>query len=77
MDNNIMTLLAFIGALLPIIGVVLKLNSTITELNTTMKCVQQQIVESKEDRSEIRETVNNHETRITVLEKDNELKKYI
>lgn len=69
MDNTIMTLLGFIGALLPILTVVIKLNNTITELNLTMKCVQQQIVESKQDRVEIRDVINNHETRITVLEK--------
>lgn len=69
MDNTIMTLLGFIGALIPILTVVIKLNNTITELNSTMKCVQQQIIESKQDRGEIRDVINDHETRITVLEK--------
>ena len=71
MDNNsIMLILGFIGALLPIFSVVIKLNSTITKLNVTIDNLSKQIEESETDRNKIHNQLNNHETRISVLEQE-------
>lgn len=69
MDNTIMTILRFIGAMIPIVTVILKLNSTITKLNITIEVLNGQIKNSKSDRKEIHAQLNDHETRITVLER--------
>lgn len=69
MDNNsIMLLLGFIGAMIPIITVIVKLNSTITKLNVTITVLSEQMKTSQADRSDIHTQLNDHETRITVLE---------
>ncbi len=69
MDNNsIMLLIGFIGSMIPIITVIVKLNGTITELNTTMRVLSEQMKSSQKDRQSIHTQLNDHETRITVLE---------
>lgn len=68
-DTLIISLLAFIGALIPIMTIVVKVNSTLTRLNLTIKVLTKQIENSQEDREKIHGTLNNHETRITILEK--------
>ena len=68
-DTLIISLLAFIGALIPIMTIVSKVNSTLTKLNLTIKVLTKQMENSQEDREKIHGTLNNHETRITILEK--------
>lgn len=68
-DTLIISLLAFIGSLIPIMTIVIKVNSTLTKLNLTIKILTKQIEDSQEDREKIHGTLNNHETRITILEK--------
>lgn len=70
MDNTIMTIIGFIGAMLPIVKVIIKLNTTITTLNLTIKELNKQMKSSQSDRKEIHDQLNDHETRITVLERD-------
>lgn len=72
MDNMIITIIAFIGSLIPIITVLLKLNAILTELNTTMHMLKEQMTESKEDRHNLHLIINNHETRLVLLEKKEE-----
>lgn len=67
-DNTIMLILAFIGAMIPIISIFIKLNTTITKLNTTMENLVSQMTDSKKDRNTIHDQLNNHETRISILE---------
>ena len=68
-DTLITSLLAFIGSLIPIMTIVIKVNSTLTKLNLTIKVLTKQMENSQEDREKIHGTLNNHETRITILEK--------
>ena len=68
-DTLIISLLAFIGALIPIMTIVIKVNSTLTKLNLTIQVLTKQMENSQEDREKIHSTLNNHETRITILEK--------
>lgn len=71
-DTLIISLLAFIGSLIPIMTIVIKVNSTLTKLNLTIKVLTKQMENSQEDREKIHGTLNNHETRITILEKRRE-----
>lgn len=68
MDNTIMIILGFIGAMLPIVKVIIKLNTTITTLNLTIKELNKQMKCSQSDRKEIHDQLNDHETRISILE---------
>ena len=68
MDNTIMTMLAFVGALIPIFTVTIKLNSTITKLNTTIGILTKQMETSQKDRIKMHDQLNDHETRISILE---------
>ena len=69
MDNNsIMLILGFIGSMIPIFTVIVKLNSTITKLNTTIEVLTEQMKFSQKDRNKIHEQLNDHETRISILE---------
>ena len=69
MDNNsIMLFLGFIGSMIPIFIVIVKLNSTITKLNITIQILNKQMENSMKDRIEIHTQLNNHETRIAILE---------
>lgn len=65
-----MLILGFIGAMIPIFTVIIKLNSTITKLNVTIEVLTKQMRSSQEDRQTIHTQLNNHETRITVLESE-------
>lgn len=69
MPNYIIDLLTFIGMMLPIITVLIKLNSTITRLIVTIDNISTQMSDSKTDRKEIHDQLNDHETRISILEK--------
>ena len=69
MDNTIKTILGFVTAMIPVVAVILKLNSTITKLNVTIEVLNGQMKNSKSDRKEIHAQLNDHETRITVLER--------
>lgn len=69
MPDYIIDLLAFIGMMLPIITVLIKLNSTITRLIVTIDNISTQMSDSKTDRKEIHDQLNDHETRISILEK--------
>ena len=71
-DTLIISLLAFIGSLIPIMTIVIKVNSTLTKLNLTIQVLTKQMENSQEDREKIHGTLNNHETRITILEKGRE-----
>lgn len=68
-DTQILYLLGFIGALIPIFTIVIKLNNTLTRLNITIDSLTKQMENSEKDREQIHEILNNHETRITILEK--------
>ena len=71
MDNNtIMLIVGFIGSMMPIFTVIVKLNSTITKLNLTIQVLNKQMENSQKDRTEIHTQLNNHETRISILENE-------
>lgn len=71
MDNNtIMLIVGFIGSMIPIFTVIVKLNSTITKLNLTIQVLNKQMENSQKDRTEIHTQLNNHETRISILESE-------
>ena len=71
MDNNtIMLIVGFIGSMIPIFTVIVKLNSTITKLNLTIQVLNKQTENSQKDRTEIHTQLNNHETRISILENE-------
>lgn len=70
MDDTIMLILGFIGAMIPIFTVVVKLNSTITKLNTTIEVLTKQMETSQNDRQGIHNQLNDHETRISILESE-------
>lgn len=70
MDNTIMIIIGFIGSMIPIFTVIIKLNSTITKLNTTIEILSKQMETSQIDREKIHEQLNNHETRITLIEEN-------
>lgn len=69
MDNMIMGILAFVGSMIPVITVIIKLNTSITKLNVTIDVLSKQMKDSQAEHKEIHEQLNDHETRITVLEK--------
>lgn len=76
MDNNtIMLIVGFIGSMIPIFTVIVKLNSTITKLNVTIQILNKQMENSVKDRTEIHTQLNNHETRIALLEEKGREKK--
>lgn len=68
-DTQIIYLLGFIGSLIPIFTIVIKLNNTLTKLNLTIDILSKQMEHSNTDRKGIHETLNDHETRITILER--------
>ena len=70
MDNTITLILGFIGSMIPIFTVIIKLNSTITKLNVTIEVLTKQMRSSQEDREIIHTQLNNHETRISILENE-------
>lgn len=70
MDNIIMTILGFVVPMISVVAVVVKLNSTITKLNVTMQVLNEQMKNSQTDREKIHKQLNDHETRITVLESE-------
>lgn len=67
-NNSIMLILGFICSMIPIFTVIVKLNSTITKLNITIQILNKQMENSMKDRTEIHTQLNNHETRIALLE---------
>ena len=67
-NNTIMLIIGFIGSMIPIFTVIVKLNSTITKLNLTIQVWNKQMENSQKDRTEIHTQLNNHETRISILE---------
>ena len=68
MDSTITTVIAFVVSMIPIVTVIIKLNGTITKLNVTISVLSEQMKISQKDRDRIHTQLNNHETRITVLE---------
>jgi uncharacterized protein YoxC len=68
LENTVTTVIAFIVSMIPIFTVIIKLNSTITKLNTTIEVLTKQMENSEKDRNKIHEQLNDHETRIVVLE---------
>ena len=68
MDNTILTILGFIGAMIPVVTVIIKLNGTITKLNVTIDVLNKQLRTSQDDRKDIHEQLNDHEIRIDRLE---------
>ncbi|MDD3267413.1 MAG: hypothetical protein PHC75_09590 [Burkholderiales bacterium] len=62
MENiQIIYLLGFIVSLIAVVTPIIKLNTSITKLNVTMENLNRIVLQSEEK-------VNNHETRITLLE---------
>ena len=74
-NNTIMLIIGFIGSMIPIFTVIVKLNSTITKLNVTIQILNKQMENSVKDRTEIHTQLNNHETRIALLEEKGREKK--
>ena len=70
MDATIETIIAFVVSMIPIISVIIKLNSTITKLNVTISVLSEQMRDSRKDRDSIHIQLNDHETRISVLESE-------
>lgn len=70
MDNTIMLIIGFIGSMIPIFTVIVKLNSTITKLNVTIGVLNTQMENSQKDREKIHIQLNDHETRISILESE-------
>lgn len=68
-DTLIVSILAFIVSMIPIITIIVKLNSTLTKLNVTIDVLSKQMENSSIDRKDIHSKLNDHETRITILEK--------
>ena len=54
--------------MIPVITVILKLNGTITKLNVTIGVLNKQMETSQKDRKDIHDQLNDHETRISILE---------
>lgn len=69
-DNTIMLVMGFITTMIPIFTVIVKLNNTITKLNVTIQVLSDQMHKGQEDRNKIHNQLNNHETRISILESE-------
>lgn len=69
-NDTIMLILGFIGSMIPIFTVIVKLNSTITKLNVTIEVLNSQMETSQKDRIEIHNQLNNHETRLSIIENE-------
>lgn len=69
-DNTIMLVMGFITTMIPIFTVIVKLNNTITKLNVTIQVLSDQMHKGQEDRTKIHNQLNNHETRISILENE-------
>jgi hypothetical protein len=69
-DNTIMLIMGFITTMIPIFTVIVKLNNTITKLNVTIQVLSDQMHKGQEDRTKIHNQLNNHETRISILENE-------
>ena len=69
-DNTIMLIMGFITTMIPIFTVIVKLNNTITKLNVTIQVLSDQMQKGQEDRNKIHNQLNNHETRISILENE-------
>ena len=68
-DTLIVSILAFIVSMIPIVTIIVKLNVTLTKLNVTIDVLSKQMENSSIDRKDIHLKLNDHETRITILEK--------
>lgn len=68
MDNIIITILSFVVSMISVVAVIVRLNSTITKLNVTIQVLTEQMKGSQTDREKIHKQLNNHETRISILE---------
>ena len=69
MDDTIMTVLGFVVSMISVVAVIVRLNSTITKLNVTIQVLTEQMKSSQTDREKIHKQLNEHETRISILEK--------
>lgn len=69
-DTLIVSILAFIVSMIPIVTIIVKLNVTLTKLNVTIDVLSKQMENSSIDRKDIHLKLNDHETRITILEKN-------
>ena len=65
-----MTVLGFLVSMIPVVTVIVKLNGTITKLNVTIGVLNKQMENSQKDRENIHKQVNDHETRISILESE-------
>lgn len=70
-DKLIVTICEFVVLVLPILGIIIKINSTLTRLNLSIEGLNNQMASSAKDRETIHLTLNDHETRITLLERSN------
>lgn len=68
-DTLIVSILAFIVSMIPIVTIIVKLNVTLSKLNITIDVLSKQMENSSIDRKDIHLKLNDHETRITILEK--------
>lgn len=68
-DTMITAFLGFVATLIPIFTVIIKVNSTLTKLNITINMLTKQMDASTKDREAIHLIINEHEKRITLLER--------
>lgn len=68
-DTLIVSILAFIVSMIPIVTIIVKLNVTLTKLNVTIDILSNQMEKFDKDKDDIVKQINDHETRIVVLEK--------
>lgn len=68
-NNTIIILSGFIVTLIAIISPIIKLNTSITRLNVTMENLDKNVVGVKEEQKEQGCKIQDHETRLQMLEK--------
>lgn len=61
-------IVALVGFLISICGIVYKLSKVLASLETTVKSLTETLNDSKDDRKELHAKVDNHETRLVILE---------
>lgn len=61
-------IVALVGFLISIGGIIYKLSKVLTSLDITVKGLSETLKDSKSDRKEIHKKIDDHETRIGILE---------
>lgn len=61
-------IVALVGFLISIGGIIYKLSKVLTSLDVTVKGLSETLKDSKTDRKKMHEKLEDHETRISILE---------